>query len=619
VQRIGSDPSIHAAANAIEDVAAFLLPAATLHIAVSVAFEGQRPLHATWSMIGAYALGLATGFQAVVDPGHPIAIDAPHAVPLGVDPVVAGWAFILLRAAIFGAAIAYLIGALRRAGDDQARQRQLKVALATVALGVIGGMLRILPESLGGPKWVGVSLVALAMVAAAYAVLAQHLFLAAEAAGRAFRWSIVMGLGVVAYVAALLLLDRAAAAWLGLDLPLILALAVVVTIVLLEPISDAVRHRLAERSGRDPMQSRLLRALGDDIITVQEPGRAVVPALARLIRSFDLTGATVLDREGRPVASAGEPPPAESVSLSLALESRERRHGTLLFGPKRSGLPLLDRESRSLELAAAYLGGSLGLADRQVRQASALEELSADSASVRARENELSQAIADAAAPPAGLYVYALGPLRAERDGSPVTRWGGAKAGSRQAEAVFAFLFDRGERGVAKDEILELVWPDVDLDRADVAFHRTMLGLRSMLQPDRRASRRNGVITFHNDRYRLDRSVVAWSDLEEFERLVAGSDPGDEGLRALERARGLYRGDFLDDCPYYGDSAEVEARRAALRARYVDLLVDLGERYAAHGERARAADCLRDARAITGDEPAPLSPLHPVEPSAEPA
>ncbi|CAN5193024.1 hypothetical protein BH23CHL9_BH23CHL9_03740 [soil metagenome] len=200
--------------------------------------------------------------------------------------------------------------------------------------------------------------------------------------------------------------------------------------------------------------------------------------------------------------------------------------------------------------------------------------------------------------------VHALGSLRAERDGDPVRRWGGEKAGSRQAEAIFAFLFDRGDRGAGKDEIVEIVWPDVDLDRADVAFHRTMLGLRSMLQPGR--LRRGGApaIAFHNDRYRLDAAAIAWSDVSEFERLLAdaGSAAPEAGVRALEQARALYRGDYLDDCPFYGDSADVENRRVALRRRYVDLLVELGERYAARGDRPAAAGCFRDAQAHADDD-----------------
>ena len=75
------------------------------------------------------------------------------------------------------------------------------------------------------------------------------------------------------------------------------------------------------------------------------------------------------------------------------------------------------------------------------------------------------------------------GPAPGRRRDGPIERWGGDKAGTRQAEALFAFLFDRGERGVAKDEVLELIWPDTDLERADLAFHRTMVGLRRTLDP----------------------------------------------------------------------------------------------------------------------------------------
>ena len=110
--------------------------------------------------------------------------------------------------------------------------------------------------------------------------------------------------------------------------------------------------------------------------------------------------------------------------------------------------------------------------------------------------------------------------MRVERDGELVRRWGGEKAGTRQAEAVFAFLYDRGERGVAKDEFVELIWPDVDLERADLAFHRTLGGLRGTLEPGRRGGDRGGAITFHNDRYRLDPKLIGWSDAQAFEEAM---------------------------------------------------------------------------------------------------
>jgi hypothetical protein len=98
--------------------------------------------------------------------------------------------------------------------------------------------------------------------------------------------------------------------------------------------------------------------------------------------------------------------------------------------------------------------------------------------------------------------------------------------------------------------------------------------------------------------------MVAWSDVDAFEEEMAAASTGDaaQALLHLERARSLYRGDYLDDCPFYGDSAQVEDRRDLLRGRFVDLLLTLGERYEARGDRPSAASCFRQARMVNGDE-----------------
>jgi len=599
VQRAGTDPGIHPAVNVIEDIAAFLLPPATIHIAISVAIEGRRSLLATGLLVSGYLIGVGAALQSALDPGHPIEVSSPNWEPFGASGVAVGWAFIAIRAVYFGAAVAYLMTGLLRAGEDQGRRRQLLFALATVALGVIGGMARILPYGLGGPHWIGVSLVAVAMVLAAYAVLAQHLFISADVAGRAFRWSLLAGLGIVVYVALLLALETAATSILAIDLPLVTALAVVVTIALFEPVAERLRHMVASSSG-DMAERRLLRALGRDQMVSQRPDGAVEPALSRLARTFELTGAEVSDASGARRAAVGSLVPDDPLAVHLPLADGTEG-GLVTFGRKESGLPLSAQELGALRLAASYLGSTIGLARRHREQASALEDLHAEGSVVDSRGSALSEALFEAPTPTEGLRVYALGPLRAERDGELIRRWGGEKAGSRQAEGAFAFLLDRGEHGASKDEILELIWPDVELDRADVAFHRTMLGLRSMLSPGRRRGASDAPIIFHNDRYRLAAETVAWSDVAEFERLLAstaGASP-DVALRALEETRALYRGDYLDDCPYYGDSAQVEDRRARLRREYVDILVELGERYAERGDRPAAANCLRQAQSLS--------------------
>jgi hypothetical protein len=70
-------------------------------------------------------------------------------------------------------------------------------------------------------------------------------------------------------------------------------------------------------------------------------------------------------------------------------------------------------------------------------------------------------------------------------------------------------------------------------------------------------------------------------------------------IRSLEEARSLYAGDYLDDCPVYGDSADVEERRTGLRRRFADALVDLGSRYERRGDRTLATARYREALAVS--------------------
>ena len=141
--------------------------------------------------------------------------------------------------------------------------------------------------------------------------------------------------------------------------------------------------------------------------------------------------------------------------------------------------------------------------------------------------------------PDPALRVTALGRFAVERSGQPLTHWGGPKAGSRQAQAMFCFLLDRMERGVTKDEFIEVIWPDADLAKGDLSFHRTLGGLRATLEPDT-ASGLRGAVMFANGRYRLGPGVVGWQDVIEFEaRLQHAAQAADEGrLSGPSKRRG---------------------------------------------------------------------------------
>lgn len=607
VQRLSPAATVDRVANGFEEMGAFLVIAATPHIAASLAAEGPWTRMQQVVVGAGYVLAVTMGLPAVVNPEAKFAITPPHFELAGVPGEVFGWAWILLRIGLFAFALAWLIMALRGADRDVARQRQLQVALVTVGLGALGGTLRFTPPLSDSDPWLGVSLVMASVVTAAYAVFAQRIFFSADVAARTFRSSLVAGLLATGFVLVVVFLDREVRNLMAVELPIVATLALVATIALFEPLSDRVRGWIASfgSTSRAVAYEQLLRALGDPLLSNHDPTHAVEPALARLSRAFRLSGARVTAADGAELAVHGEFDLDSTLVLRLPLSSGGEPYGDVVFGPKRSGLPYTAGESEVLRLAASYLAGTLHLAATQDDQAAAIESLTGQRRELASTRSELQAAIVGASARGGGLNVYALGPLRVERGGAPVRQWGGAKAGTRQAEALFAFLFDRGERGVAKDEIIELVWPDVDLDRADLAFHRTLGGLRTTLEPGRPGGDRGTAVVFHNDRYRLDPGLVVWSDVDAFEAEMAAAGASDDAvaaLRHLERARSLYRGDFLDDCPFYGDSAQVEERRDLLRGRFVDLLLALGERYEARGDRPAAASCFRQARQVNGED-----------------
>ncbi|TMB56148.1 MAG: hypothetical protein E6J47_05630 [Chloroflexi bacterium] len=481
VERLTDDPSTLRSLRAVEDVSAFLLPAGTLHIALTLAVEGRRSFLQQAVLVTTYLVCGAMAIGAIFFPDQKFAVTPPHFEVPGISGEVFGWAWIAARIAIFLAALLWISIALGGAGGDRARRRQLVAALATVAMGALGGVIRFLPGPADSDPWIGVSLVTVAMVLAAYGVFAQGVFLAPEVAVRAFRYSVITGLAITLYVAGLIGLERLADSTFGINLPIVTGLALVVTIALFDPIADRMRRLLGGPQG-DAASERLLRALGQDILTAQRPERSIEPALARLERTFGLQGTAISDPAGELVAEHGQPPGDDPLALRIPLRAGDEYRGVVTFGPKRSELPFTQREMDLLSLAAAYLAASLRLAEQHETQAEALTALQVERAEVETRETALSAALVQVSGPVAeGLYVFSLGPLRAERNGTPLHQWGGAKAGTRQAEAVFAFLFDRGERGAAKDEMIELIWPDVDLERADLAFHRTLGGLRSTL------------------------------------------------------------------------------------------------------------------------------------------
>jgi hypothetical protein len=602
VQRLTSQPAAtNVALHAIEELTAAIVIPATAHFSLLIATDGRPSRRQRSLIVFAYVVNVALAVPGALDRTAPIAIATPH---LAIGPIPAtllGWAWIVVRVVTLLGAAAWLLDALRRTEGDSVRRRQLARTLAFVAVGTVGGLIRLLSVLTPTDPWIGVSLVTVGMVLSASVVFSAGVFFAPDVAARAFRRSIMAGLGVFVGVGALLVIDAVSRQALGLDVPLVPPITIVIVVAIYEPAIRWLRLNIGRASPSLVARDRLLLAIGQPSLGTATASAGVQPALARVSGALDLAGATVVLTDGSIAATEGVPPRDSAPAIPLVAD--DELLGELRFGPKVSGLPLTAMEDALLRLSATYVAQALRTGRHEDEQAAALTGLTRQRAEVQTAARNLHEALVRRTTDAPGLHVYSLGPFRVERGGARIEHWGGEKAGTRQAEGLFAFLLDRGEAGVEKDEAVELIWPDTPPDQADLAFHRTLGGLRRAL--DRRGDGGKGEVRFRNDRYRLDGDVIEWSDVTIFlQRLDEArmAAPGPERLGVLEDARRLYRGDYLDHCPFYSDSVHVEERRVSLRNRAVDLLVALGHGYEAAGDGISAAAAFRDALATAGED-----------------
>jgi DNA-binding SARP family transcriptional activator len=598
IQRMTVAPAIHDPLRAVEELMAALGIASLSYFALAIATDGRPSRRQMSIVVLNYAILVAFATPNIIDPGMPVTLGTPH-FSLGPIPGwVVFWAWVVARLEALALGAGWLLAALRPSGAGAFRRRQLLAALATVLAAGIGASLRFLPVISDADRWIGTSFVTISVVTASYAVFAAGIFFGPTVAARAFRASVIGAVLMVALVTLLAGIELVSETYLGLAVPFVPALGLVAAVAVYGPVTARFGGRLSGGGSRALARDRLLRALGEPPLTARPAGAGVHPALIRLALALDLTGVWVVAPDGSVIATAGDEANPDEPSRALSvppipLLADGEGVGELHVGKTASGGRLGARDVALLALSAEYIAGALRTGRREEEQTGELSRLAEARADVEVRAATLHTALVEHRGAVEGVRVFALGPLRVERGGERIVHWGGDKAGSRQAQGLFAFLYDRGERGVTKDEVLELIWPDTDLERADLAFHRTMNGLRSTLDPHRRDAT---AVQFASDRYRLGEAIVAWSDVDAFHAVLdrAAVERVNQ-VPLLEEARRLYRGDYLDDCPYYGDSAFAERRRALLRSRFVDLVVSLGERYEAGGDRISAAAAFRDA------------------------
>ena len=147
-----------------------------------------------------------------------------------------------------------------------------------------------------------------------------------------------------------------------------------------------------------------------------------------------------------------------------------------------------------------------------------------------------------------------LGRLRAETDGHLVTRFS-----TRQTAALLARLALWPHRSHAREELVELLWPDAEFDAARARLRQALTSLRRQLEPPGVAA--GSVLIADRTHVRLNPDAVS-TDVAEFEEALR--------LRQLDRVRTLYKGELLPG--FYDDW--ILAERERLQASFDAIPLD---------------------------------------------
>jgi DNA-binding SARP family transcriptional activator/tetratricopeptide (TPR) repeat protein len=181
--------------------------------------------------------------------------------------------------------------------------------------------------------------------------------------------------------------------------------------------------------------------------------------------------------------------------------------------------------------------------------------------------------------------VFLLGRFGVEVKGRPIPASSWRKR--RPIEVLAALALAPG--GVLhREELIDRLWPEKDLEAGANNMHRALHDLRRVTDTD--------IVGLDRGVARLAENV--WVDVDAFERAAAGSEK-----ETLARAVGLYQGVLLPDDPY---SDALAARREGLRQRFVDVGLRLAKLHHEASDHEACIDVLR--RVLAHD--AALEPAH---------
>jgi LuxR family transcriptional regulator, maltose regulon positive regulatory protein len=187
---------------------------------------------------------------------------------------------------------------------------------------------------------------------------------------------------------------------------------------------------------------------------------------------------------------------------------------------------------------------------------------------------------------PEKIEVYALGPARVMLDSRLISSSDWAVEKTKE---LFFYLLQQ-PHGLRKEQIVDDVWPEVEMGKSDSQFHSTMYRLRRALFPQ--------CVTYRDSRYEINLGKALWYDVDEFVRLIGEAEQPElersKAIGCFQAALALYRGGFLEES--YCDWAI--PKREELEIRSLQATTRLAKLLAQSGALEQAMELLRSAVAL---------------------
>ena len=191
------------------------------------------------------------------------------------------------------------------------------------------------------------------------------------------------------------------------------------------------------------------------------------------------------------------------------------------------------------------------------------------------------------------LRIYLLGQFRVEYLSNGEWRMVDSRTWHRRrARALLGCLLSNAGRRLGREQVMELLWPDLEIDLAANRLNGAVHELRQILEPDIARPAASRMLRLERDMLELADSTRIWVDAEEFERLLKEADLTSDPERSedlLENAAALYHGSYLLEELY---SEWATPRRDALQRAWVGLLLKLADIRAEQGAFVSAIETL---------------------------